>query len=715
MIMKYFGTTTVLTMIVSITSDAFVTGSGWMAMLTSNSNTNILDLVADTKGFLYFVAKVDSSSPATFFDPAKRPASQIQIPTGVAAITGKISTNGSLIWAASVDLRGDQVINVISVNTKGSIFIAGKVNVNPFVFRGKITTTFPGYGTLSQALVIAKISPDGEFQSLTQLGGNDNDYFSDLVCDSKDNVIATGMYQNPTLSVYSIDNRFDVFHAASNNNLNRKGFLLKFGAAGNLIWASNSYGTGIAASIITNVRVDSECNMILSLIASSNAFLNATDQIISLSNQGDEDVYHVKLRESGLYCWMVRFTGIGIQGSAEHVVSSQDELLVGYYSTDSGALINRDGRAVKIIDCQGYCGVLVKWSLNGSYIWHTLIDGSQDESISSIALSLDGTIYVTGMLGTRTNFYGKDEKVFKTIGDGFAPTQYFTKYSDDGFPRWIALETFSWGLFPSTRKIAVDSFGVYNSGFFATYLQVADASGVVFRIEEKTESAQFAYLVKRNHDGLFSSRVASTSNNSFFFKKKSDTVNVVLAASTSESRIPKNAVQPPSINSSLFIALIAGLGAGLGLLLCVAGMMFWRRKNTISKLPLHPTESRVVLFEPNMSVSEMTGTMNRHTNIPNTEFSTMIVTQHELSVPAYLEMEYGTDFIQGDFIAKGGGGALYFCEPLDTSLTTHKERLVLKRVARDFSTMNPRLRVGFLQELSLAHKFRDAKYFVRIH
>ena len=93
------------------------------------------------------------------------------------------------------------------------------------------------------------------------------------------------------------------------------------------------------------------------------------------------------------------------------------------------------------------------------------------------------------------------------------------------------------------------------------------------------------------------------------------------------------------------------------------------------------------------------------------------VTTHELSIPAFLLMKWGLDFIQGDMIAKGGGGVVYRCSALRNSLLqrTGYQPLVVKVVADTFGKLDERNKAAFYQELAIMWKMRDHPNFVKVY
>lgn len=101
-----------------------------------------------------------------------------------------------------------------------------------------------------------------------------------------------------------------------------------------------------------------------------------------------------------------------------------------------------------------------------------------------------------------------------------------------------------------------------------------------------------------------------------------------------------------------------------------------------------------------------------------TESNRTAVTQSfEISIPAFMELRWGLDFVRSDFVAKGGGGAIYRALCLESKLTevAKGEPLVVKEVGDVLEMMNDRVRDAFFQEVALMWRFRNHPNFVRFY
>ena len=110
--------------------------------------------------------------------------------------------------------------------------------------------------------------------------------------------------------------------------------------------------------------------------------------------------------------------------------------------------------------------------------------------------------------------------------------------------------------------------------------------------------------------------------------------------------------------------------------------------------------------------TETTGPTSSDTKGEQT--ATWVPSAHELSVPAFLEVQFGIDYHQESEIGRGGNGILYRCTPLSKALVARAgaNSSVVKVVDAGSSQ---RLVTAFVQELSLMHKFRDHPAFVRLY
>ena len=96
---------------------------------------------------------------------------------------------------------------------------------------------------------------------------------------------------------------------------------------------------------------------------------------------------------------------------------------------------------------------------------------------------------------------------------------------------------------------------------------------------------------------------------------------------------------------------------------------------------------------------------------------TVVPTVHELSIPGFLERLWGTDYRQGQMIARGGNGILCTCIPLSRSFTnyTGNQPLLVKIFNPESLGKMPECeKLAFWQELSIMWKLRDQSGFCKV-
>ena len=118
------------------------------------------------------------------------------------------------------------------------------------------------------------------------------------------------------------------------------------------------------------------------------------------------------------------------------------------------------------------------------------------------------------------------------------------------------------------------------------------------------------------------------------------------------------------------------------------------------------------------TITEITQLFASNVPIPTiTGLTTTTTHTIEVSIPAFLEMQWGLDFCEEELIAKGGGGSVYRGRSLNADLSVQSQynSIAVKNVARALETMSGRQRICFFQEVALMHRFRDHPNFIRLY
>ena len=116
------------------------------------------------------------------------------------------------------------------------------------------------------------------------------------------------------------------------------------------------------------------------------------------------------------------------------------------------------------------------------------------------------------------------------------------------------------------------------------------------------------------------------------------------------------------------------------------------------------------------TITSITALNGNSADLNATVNQTAVTQTFEVSIPVFLEMRWGLDFRQDDFITKGGGGSIYRATCLKSELAERSKNqpLAVKNIAEALETMQDRTRTAFFQEISLMHRFRDHPNFIRL-
>ena len=117
------------------------------------------------------------------------------------------------------------------------------------------------------------------------------------------------------------------------------------------------------------------------------------------------------------------------------------------------------------------------------------------------------------------------------------------------------------------------------------------------------------------------------------------------------------------------------------------------------------------------SVSGITSIQTASTNLSGGSVTTTIShINPEISIPVFLELRWGFDFRQGEFITKGGGGEIYYATSLKPELTRRSQncQLAVKSIAEAIEVMSGRSQIQFFQEVALMWRFRDHANFIKL-
>lgn len=150
--------------------------------------------------------------------------------------------------------------------------------------------------------------------------------------------------------------------------------------------------------------------------------------------------------------------------------------------------------------------------------------------------------------------------------------------------------------------------------------------------------------------------------------------------------------------------------------LVIFGVWLMRRKEHVHTSKTTSIMNLTSIAENVTASSTVIGSVLNTTNFTVDSNQQTLWSQHELSVPSYLQCAYAVDYIVGEQINKGGQGSICKAEVVGPLLgrRTRNKPIVVKMSNLPLQMLSERLKIAFYQELSLHWRFRDHPGFARI-
>jgi hypothetical protein len=377
----------------------------------------------------------------------------------------KYDSSGNVLWAKSAggvctpaDVCGD-ISTGISTDFNGNIIITGYF-VSPIIAFDSTKLTNSGSGS---NIFVVKYDPNGNVIWAKSAGGTSNVLSWGISTDASGNIIITGYFRSPTLTFDSL--------TLSNSGENDI-FVVKYDSSGNVLWvksaggASHDYGNSISTDAIGNI-----------VVTGSFRSLTLTFDSLTLSNNGDFDIFIVKYDSKGNVLWAKSAGGassdagygiatdvngnIVVTGyfnsptiafdSTKHTNSGENDIFVVKYDSsgnilwaksasgtlgDEGYSISTDANGNIIITGTYYSPTLsfdsfslsnsgendifvVKYNSNGNVLWAKSAGGTLGEEGYSVSTDANGNIIITGFYNSPTIVFGKTTLTNSGLRDFF--------------------------------------------------------------------------------------------------------------------------------------------------------------------------------------------------------------------------------------------------------------------------------------------------------
>ena len=719
---------------------------GWTAFL-SNSYLASTKVAVDQQGNIYAAGQYYSP----WLNITEGSGTQLSKPYGLVgdrdATLLKFSATGKFIWAARISsMYSDDELNAVATDASGNVVVVGNYGTGPCnIYDGeeKLAKTFTG---LAYAYVL-KFASNGSLIWTSRAKGSDNNvnYFSAVATDNLDAVIVTGYFTSSIATIYNPQSQ--PVRTFLNLGTGADVWVVKYQHNGTLAWGLrmggtvNDRATGIGADSTRAVYISGHTN------SDSFGFFDELNRFMGiLPRSGSSSCgFVVKLSRDGRYSWSVYFDGSGEDYARQLTVDPLGNVIVGG-EHDSSTLFIYDFTQAEVgtLDKSGGdpAAFIIKFNSKGIYLWSAKIDGNSFEWANSVASDPDGNVVVAGYFSSNPlNVYDQYGNAIRSLAQVGPFTSYVVKYFSNGSVAWAIRATSS-----EVYGVGCDSFGNVivaghtrseASDIALNQLDVYGPQNILIWSSGRLVPRGKGFIMKVGPQGLWnivdapaifsgstaSSSALSTSSDAAQLSSATlmigeltlDQRNEYFTATSSKLSVESSGdpnwefnITPLIIPLVIFVLMI--------IVLLVLVIICRTRYARTKKLRMYGTVSTASAdhLKPAEDAERSTigSSMSQYTAM-----TTLQVTSHEISIPAYLELKFGVDYGQDEFITKGGGGSLYKCSCLSVDLDRlcHGDPLVLKRIAVNLSGMSEQRVRSFWQEVSLMHRFRDQPGFCRMY
>ena len=177
-----------------------------------------------------------------------------------------------------------------------------------------------------------------------------------------------------------------------------------------------------------------------------------------------------------------------------------------------------------------------------------------------------------------------------------------------------------------------------------------------------------------------------------------------------------SSVNNADISAIELTVIIGSVAVLMGIIVIMARWIFRRHRRTLM------TKNRSVVSLNGLAQNlngGLNGSQGSLLHGPHTYSGLTLATNHELSIPVFLEREWDVDFKKGSFVGRGGDGIVY--KFMASMAMSHKlvefaagQKLIVKVMKKPLQDLGMTKKRAFWTELSLMWKFRDCPYTAKV-
>jgi len=332
---------------------------------------------------------------------------------GFDAFISKFNVSGFLLWSTFLGGNKTDGGYSIAVTSDGSCYVTGQTGSSDFPTLNAYNSTYGG----NDDAFLAKFSSSGQLLWSTYLGGSKWDEGHSIAVAGDGSCYVTG---NTRSEDFPTKNAFDSTPGGLYD-----GFVAKFSTNGTLLWSSYLGGNAMDGGNSIAVTSDGSCYVTGYTGSSDFPTLYAFNDTISSTR----DSFVAKFTGSGLLLWSTFFGGSGLDYGYDISVAGDDSCYITGYT---GSIDFPQKNALNST-LGGHSDAFVsKFSFEGSLLWSTFLGGSVTDRGYAIAVTSDGSCYVTGE--TFSSNFPTLNAYNSTLSSG--ADVFISKFNASGFLLW---------------------------------------------------------------------------------------------------------------------------------------------------------------------------------------------------------------------------------------------------------------------------------------
>jgi hypothetical protein len=237
----------------------------------------------------------------------------------------KLDQSGEYIWSQFFGSTSTDAAKAMCTDADGNIYVTGNfentIDIDFSSSEFLISSTTPG----NDDAFILKLNSDGGFIWAKNIGGNSNDFGHVISVDNDGNVFSGGRYQN--VAYMNPDDQ----NVTLTSNGSYDVYFLKLNSSGNYVW-SGSIGSTNLYDDIFSMAIDDAGNVYFLGGFQNTIDLNPNAEEQMVTSNGGEDIYLIKIDNSGAFIWAKTIGGTDFEYAyAMSIGASQSILLAGAF------------------------------------------------------------------------------------------------------------------------------------------------------------------------------------------------------------------------------------------------------------------------------------------------------------------------------------------------------------------------------------------------